>query len=292
MLPFILYVAAGALTAFHVYALWTAGISGVPHNILELISLLGSLCLIGSGYISVFRPARAAKLALVASLGMWCFYAPAMVATIRAERHDPLSTLRVAALPSAAVGFLTLITAYSAVVSFRMSQVGEAGTWLFPNGASRSVRTGVGVCSVAMVIGFAGWWGVQNIRRPSSKFLVPDGYVGWVRVEFQVAGVPAAPKQRGQPIFKIPSNGVLKTSSPEGYSRDGSEYYYDSDKGLHKLKADGRKGRFVWGRISGEETGSAGPRHYEEFFVGTEQQFKEMAGEKEIGPRPVAASPK
>jgi len=35
-------------------------------------------------------------------------------------------------------------------------------------------------------------------------------------------------------------------------------------------------GGLIWGKINGEETGSQGKRKYEEFFVGTEQQFREQ----------------
>jgi hypothetical protein len=37
-------------------------------------------------------------------------------------------------------------------------------------------------------------------------------------------------------------------------------------------------GRLIWGKINGEETGAYGKRKYEQFFVGTEQQFRDRAG--------------
>ena len=41
----------------------------------------------------------------------------------------------------------------------------------------------------------------------------------------------------------------------------------------------------IWGKINGEATGSSGKRKYEEFFVGTQQQFKNQGkSEKYSGP--------
>lgn len=293
MLPFLLYLAGGILTAFHIYVLLSLAIFGVPHNVLQLFSLLGSLCLIGSAYISLFRPRLAAKLALLASLGAWCFYAPAIVATIKAGRRHRLSELPVAALPYVAVLFLVLITIYSAIVSSRKTSDARSGTWFFPDRASRSARIAVAICSVALVIALSAWvgFGVQNSTRPSSRFLIPDDYVGWVRVEFQVAGAPPTPVERGQYVFRIPPDGMLRTSSPEKYGWSKDEYYYDSGRGLRRLPTDAANGRLVWGQINGEQGGPSGPREYEEFFVGTEQQFKDLAGAKRTGAKRVGSKP-
>lgn len=292
MFPFLLYLAAGVLTAFHVYALLSLGIFGVPRDVMELFSLCGSLCLIVSAYISLFRPRLAAKIALLASLGVWCFYAPAIVATVKAGRQNQLPELRVAVLPCLATGFLVLVTLYSAVVSFKKSDIGETQTWFFPERAPRAARIAAGVCSIAFVIGLSAWltFGVHKSRRPSSRFLIPDGYVGWVRVEFEVPGAPSAPAENGQYVFRIPPDGMLRTSSPERYGWGKDEYYYVSGSSLHKLPTDAN-GRLVWGQINGEQGGPSGPRRYEEFFVGTEQQFKELAGEKRVSPKPGAGPP-
>lgn len=88
MLPFTLYVVTGVVTGLHVYTLMFAGF-GMPFNPLELISLLGSLCLLIAAYLSLFKPAAAARLALVAALAMWCFYGPAIANRVRAHLRRP-----------------------------------------------------------------------------------------------------------------------------------------------------------------------------------------------------------
>ena len=97
MLPFILYFAAGLITGFHVYSLMALAVYGVPVNALEFLSLLGSLCLVIAAYISLYKPQVAAKLALIAALAMWSFYAPAIAKTVRMKlgHHNITSTTSV-----------------------------------------------------------------------------------------------------------------------------------------------------------------------------------------------------
>ncbi len=71
------------MTGFHVYTLLALTVLGTPFNPLELVSLLGSLGLMLAAYVSLFKPHAAARLALIASLAIWCFYGPAIAKTIR-----------------------------------------------------------------------------------------------------------------------------------------------------------------------------------------------------------------
>jgi len=63
---------------------------------LEIISLLGSFCLVIAAYVTLFKPRAAAKLALLACLAIWCFYGPAIAQTVRAKlrKPSPVSTFR------------------------------------------------------------------------------------------------------------------------------------------------------------------------------------------------------
>ena len=195
-----------------------------------------------------------------------------------------LSALRVVALPYLGVGFLVLVSIYSAIVSFKISKQAGIETWLFPERAPRSGRIAAGIFAGILVVGFSAWViaGMETSRRPSSKFLIPENYVGWVRVEFQVAGAPPLPVEQGQYVFRIPPTGILKTSSPEKFGYGKDKYYYDSAQGPRELPTDAQKDRLVWGQINGEKVGASGRRQYEEFFVGTEEQFKDRAGAKSL----------
>ena len=89
MLPFVLYFVTAVVTSFHVYTLLSFAMYGVPVNLLELLSLLGSFCLLIAAYVSLFRPHAAARLALLACLVMWSFYAPAIAKIVRTRWAKP-----------------------------------------------------------------------------------------------------------------------------------------------------------------------------------------------------------
>jgi len=191
-------------------------------------------------------------------------------------------------LPYLATALLALVTAYSAFVSFRLPRDGSTSTWIFPNGTRRSAQIAVGICTLALILGLVAWLTIdaRHSIRHSSRFLIPEGYVGWVRVEFQVNGAPPLPVEGGEHLFTFSPSGLLRTSSSEEYGWAKDHYFYYSEKGTRILPDTGPGGGgLIWGRINGEETGSQGKRKYEEFFVGTEQQFGEQTrGEQNAGP--------
>ena len=105
MLPFILYFVTAVVTGFHLYTLLSFTLYGAPFNLLELVALLGSFCLLIAAYVSLFKPDAAARLALIACLAMWCFYGPAIAKVVRTNLGKPAAVSQFyqpsVALPSA-----------------------------------------------------------------------------------------------------------------------------------------------------------------------------------------------
>ena len=93
MLPFFLYFVASMTTGVHVCILLALAAHGAPSNPLELVSLLGSLCLLIAAYVSLFKPYAAARLALIACLAIWCFYGPAVAKSVRTKFGKQSSVL-------------------------------------------------------------------------------------------------------------------------------------------------------------------------------------------------------
>ncbi len=181
-------------------------------------------------------------------------------------------------LPYLATVLLALATAYSAVVSFRQKpEESAAPSWIFPHGAKRPARIFVAIATLLLVIGLGVLFSIggRNSTQRSLRFLIPEGYSGWVRVEFEIPGEPALPAEAGQTVLKIPTSGLLKTSSPEQYGWANDTYAYYSSGGVRPLPDSG-PGRLIWGKINGEALGPSGKRKYEEFFVGTQQQFRDQ----------------
>jgi hypothetical protein len=192
-------------------------------------------------------------------------------------------------VPYLATILLIVVTAYSAIVSFRQRPEGEVPSWLFPDGTSRRSRILVGVLTLALVVGVVGWASIatRNSPRRSLRFLSPENYSGWVRVEFDVAGAEPLPIEAGQAVVKLPASAALATSSPEQFGWAKDFYFYSTATGLRPLPSSG-PGRMIWGKITAEESGASGKRKYEEFFVGTEKQFRDEAGSKpSLAPSPV-----
>ena len=85
-------------------------------------------------------------------------------------------------------------------------------------------------------------------RRPPSRFLIPTGYVGWVRVEYRVADAPPLPREGKYSLVRVERDGALRTSSdlPEGWAHD-QFFYYSGNSRQALSNAGWCKGGMVWG---------------------------------------------
>src|SRR5271166_1840524 len=172
-------------------------------------------------------------------------------------------------LPYLPVALLLLVTLYSAVVSFRRPPEAANATWLFPSATRRSAQIAVVLCTAAVFLGAAAWLTIDARRsvRYSSKFLIADGYVGWVRVEFEVNGAPPLPIDGGKYLFKVPASGTLQTSTAEQYGRARNHYFYYSEKAVRALPETGwGGGGMIWVYFNGEGAGPQGKKEIRGIF--------------------------
>jgi Family of unknown function (DUF6843)/Carboxypeptidase regulatory-like domain len=108
-----------------------------------------------------------------------------------------------------------------------------------------------------------------------SKFLVPQGYVGWLLLDYGVKEAKPAPSENGYKVFKFPVSGALSTSSP-GPERgaDDEYFYYSADDSLSKIPTDYRRGKgMIWGQHQASRNGIMSEFG---FFIGTEEQYKKF----------------
>ncbi|MFZ0821660.1 MAG: hypothetical protein WAM91_16465 [Candidatus Acidiferrales bacterium] len=115
---------------------------------------------------------------------------------------------------------------------------------------------------------------------PSSKFLIPEGFVGWVILEYDLKNADRAPSENGTNIYKFPPSGVLKTSSPGPQLGAQDQYFlYPSSGAMRPLASDYRNGKgLIWGQYEGFV---GGEKRLFGFFIGTEDEYKKH-------PRPTA----
>jgi len=89
---------------------------------------------------------------------------------------------------------------------------------------------------------------------PISKFLIPEGYVGWLRIEHKVECASPIPVEDGARIFRFAGASVLETSSPMPEEAAERQYiYYSTDGSERDLAVDYRNGN---GKIWRETLGS------------------------------------
>lgn len=130
----------------------------------------------------------------------------------------------------------------------------------------------------------------EPARQPS-RYLIPNGYVGWVNIYFEIKDAPALPVEEGRYLFKISPTGELSTSSRlEGGIAKDDYYYVDKQDRRRRLESSGwGEGGMIWAEITGnDEKGMI----FERFFVGTEEQLKQYGFRMnpQIGPIPQQSS--
>ncbi len=181
-------------------------------------------------------------------------------------------------LPFLAIALLVIVTAYSALVSFRERPKDAPSNLIFPARTRRPARIVAALASILIfgVIASSVIRGPQASRERTVRFLIPENYTGWVRVDFEITDAPPLPVEDGQTVLRIPPSGKLTTSSPEQFGIEKDRYFSYSGDTLKPIPKSG-PGRLIWGRLNGEEQGASGKRTYEEFFVGSEQQYMDQA---------------
>jgi len=120
--------------------------------------------------------------------------------------------------------------------------------------------------------------GCQVDNRKPSRYLIPEGYVGWVRMTFNVKDAPPLSIEDGLYLFRFPPSGSLQTSSDIEYGvSSGDDYYYYCGDERRKLKLTGWDGGgLIWAGYNGWSGKNFAERKdvHEGFFVGTEEQLK------------------
>jgi hypothetical protein len=111
----------------------------------------------------------------------------------------------------------------------------------------------------------------DNSVHPS-KFMIPEGYIGWLRLEYNVKDAPSTPVENEVKVFKFPKAGLLNTSSPGPTQGAENEYfYYAEDGSVHAIPTDYRIGKgMIWGQYQGSR---GGVMTLFGFFVGSEEQY-------------------
>jgi uncharacterized protein DUF6843/carboxypeptidase family protein len=123
----------------------------------------------------------------------------------------------------------------------------------------------------------------SSLRR--SRFLVPEGYVGWLQLEYGLKDASSPATEDGVKVFKFPAAGMLKASGagPEPGPEDDFMYY--SENGSRRPISNDYKSNkgMIWGNYAGSV---GGLMSLYGFFVGTEEQYNKYKSQAtHPGPR-------
>lgn len=115
-------------------------------------------------------------------------------------------------------------------------------------------------------------------QRTPCRYLIPDGYVGWVLIEFDVEGARPLREEDGHLVFEIPPSGRLAIPGEVEYGWARDEYLYADDKGRVvrelPITAPGGGG-LIWGGGIGSHLEEGGPEiEVQSFFVGPETDYQ------------------
>lgn len=164
------------------------------------------------------------------------------------------------------------------------------GLFLCISGTGRIRFTGVATC---LLTGF--WWftllmgsaismGAPPIARHPVKYLIPEGYTGWIKIK-RGEDAPQLRLVDGKYICQIPPSGVLATSTltEDGWATD-EYFYYNAQNSLRSLReTTWGGGGMIWTGMTefGPVTSGVRPTQMtENFFVGTEDQYRQNTGQR------------
>jgi hypothetical protein len=237
----------------------------------------------------------------------WSFYSNDVFPTVVVASSTPTVKLRIHLGPKAGilVGSVTdAITGAPVNPGFKLSLAGDRAKWIstsMPSGYRVFLPPSTDVLLEVSAQGYETWYygGLADLSRRKplnlesgsqmtldiplvrahdhaarpSMFLVPEGYIGWLRLEYNVKNAPPVPIENGERVFKFPKVGLLDTSSPGPETAAENDYlYYSEDGSVHEISREYRTGNgVIWGEYQGSR---AGVISLFGFFIGSEEQYK------------------
>ncbi|HKG59293.1 MAG TPA: hypothetical protein VKB05_05895 [Pyrinomonadaceae bacterium] len=118
-------------------------------------------------------------------------------------------------------------------------------------------------------------------RRPANVY-IPNGYVGWVRIEYEVKGAPELERDFFGPweYQRFPKSGLLRTSSKLNDGAASVNYFYYSDGGEKSLPYEMVNGGIISWCVKKLDH-SYFERDFLTFFVGPKEEYEKHKHELE-----------
>ena len=116
-------------------------------------------------------------------------------------------------------------------------------------------------------------WCCDRLRTPS-LYEIPDGFRGWVLMEFKNPACPALERRDGKWVFRVGADGRLCTSTSPETEWAVDKYFFVGAERREIPHTGWGGGGLIWGAARGTCQVTAQAEHeFEKFFVGTETDF-------------------
>ena len=125
--------------------------------------------------------------------------------------------------------------------------------------------------------------GCESGHRRPAKVYIPEGYIGWLRIEY---GVPGAPKLKADyfgpwEYQRFPPSGLLQTSSELGDGAASEDSFYYSDDGNTKPIPRNMEHGGIISWCVRKPDGSRLERAFITYFIGPEEEYEKRKYELE-----------
>jgi hypothetical protein len=117
--------------------------------------------------------------------------------------------------------------------------------------------------------------------RLKERWVIPNGYVGWLRLDYSIPGRPLLPIEGGRLVARFPANGRLQTQTTNRPRIDDNEYESNQPAGLIRLQhgigihVSGYAAQSAFTYAVGKLGGNVPPPQFACVFVGTRADFVE-----------------
>ena len=117
--------------------------------------------------------------------------------------------------------------------------------------------------------------GIVGCSMDAYRYILPEGYVGWVQIRFEIAGAAPLPREGRFRIARFPASGVVETSEGPLGGDSPREWLYENAAGQQRPAAT----------QSSFGSGNSAIRGSTSFytFIGTSEQ-NDRLGKPRLGP--------
>lgn len=130
---------------------------------------------------------------------------------------------------------------------------------------------------------------LDSMPQKRNRYLIPEGYAGWLCVTYSVPNAPPLILEEGFSLVRFPESGEVRTSTGAMPGKHWDEFYYYADEERNRINPK----KHIGGGLTNESDNDSGGYTFRFWISGDKQKDAELFS-KETGYAcgPVAAATK